>query len=175
VAGRDVEVARERREVLERWMSSVSVAREHEIGQELPAVEDGDPGTDVANGNDEVVGLVADTCDALSAGDVEPDAVLKASLHRGILRAGGNEKRPLSGEERLRRDTRRAVRRADGGDGDARQDESPARGSESGDRHPVRHAASLRSRSRDGHVTSSAARWPGWTSGSRLCREGSSS
>ena len=69
----------------------MSAALEHELRDEVPAVEDGNPGADVANRDDEVVGLIGRTRGALSTGNVEPDAVLKAGPERRVLGAGSDE------------------------------------------------------------------------------------
>src|SRR6201987_4351305 len=76
VVGRDVEVAAEHRELLERGPGVVGA--ELQLRKEVPAVEDGDAGADVADGNGEVHGLVGRPRVALAAAGDEPDVVREA-------------------------------------------------------------------------------------------------
>src|SRR5438132_1238280 len=76
-------------------------AFELELGIEAPAVEDGDPGADVADGDHEVVGVVRRVRDSLAAGHEEPDVVLEADLDRRVVGTGRDEQWSLAGEEGL--------------------------------------------------------------------------
>ena len=91
-------------------------------------MEDGDPGADVADRDDEVEGRVRRACGPLAAGNVEPHVVLEADLDGGVLGARRNEQRALPGEKRLLGDPCRAVGRADGGQRDTRERERAAGG-----------------------------------------------
>src|SRR2546423_3436274 len=68
VARSDVEIAGEGDELLERRRGAVRTAFLLELGIEAPAVEDGDPGADVADGDHEVVGVVRRIRDSPTAG-----------------------------------------------------------------------------------------------------------
>jgi hypothetical protein len=83
----DVEVAGERREGLERRVNDFRA--ELELGIEVPAVQDGDPGADVANGDDEIDGLVRRCRNALASRDREPDVVWKPALTSGSCMRDG--------------------------------------------------------------------------------------
>ena len=141
-------------------------------------MEDGDPGADVANGDREVVGVVRRAAQSPS-----PPATLsqtsseKPTSECRVVGAGGDEERALCRKERLLGDSRRPVRGADRRNGHTGEHERPAGGGESGDRHPVGHGASLRSRRpKSTHlVVVALSRWTTWMFGFPRSRAGSSS
>src|SRR5262245_47260180 len=71
IARRDVEVALEPRESIQRRM----VLRPGVLGLEVPAVEDREAGASVADGDDEIEGLVVRLGDRATAGNLEPPLV----------------------------------------------------------------------------------------------------
>ena len=70
-------------------------AFELEVGIDAPTVQDRDARADVADGDDEVDGLVRRLRGPLAARNVEPDVVLEADFECRVFRARRDEQRAL--------------------------------------------------------------------------------
>src|SRR5919201_4402019 len=112
VAGGDVEVAGQPREVLERRV----VVLTDPLQIEAPPVEDGDAAADVSQRDREVDGLVGRLGRTARAGRVHPLSVRVPDLLRRIVEPRGHEQRTQAEQQRLFGRARRAVRRPDGGE-----------------------------------------------------------
>lgn len=128
VAHRNVEVAREAAEILERRRGGGSA--EDPLGVEEPAVQDGDPGAHLAQRDRQPDGLLACLDGGPASRRREPLAVGEMDLLHPVLEAREHQDGPELGEQGALGDPRRPICRTDGGKRRAGQRQSSARGGE---------------------------------------------